>query len=443
MPNARAIGVDFGTTNSAVAVVEADGQVRLARFPSRTGDKSTFRSILYFHREEDIDNGAPTLARGIAAFAGPRAIEHYLDTVGTGRLVQSLKSYLADHSFDATNLFGRTTTLNELVAFLARGVRTDALAALGIGSNEQMDGPTVVGRPVHFAGGDGTEEGDAFAVKRLTTALASAGFGDDVSLEYEPVAAAYHYESRLDHDERILVADFGGGTSDFTLIEVGKTARKSQGRKILATGGVGLAGDALDARILHHVVAPALGLGSHYKSMMGKELEVPVWIYARLRRWHLLSFLRTKRTLDLLAEMESMTDDTGKITALRHVVENDLGYKLYESVERTKVALSTAHATRLVFEDDPLHLDVEVRRSDFEAWISEELASIGACVDQILDTAGLGPKDVDRVFMTGGTSMVPAVRAIFAERFGEANLAGGEELTSVASGLALRAADRA
>jgi hypothetical chaperone protein len=306
-----------------------------------------------------------------------------------------------------------------------------------------MSGPVVVGRPVHFVGGDGTEEGDAFAVKRLKTALASAGFGEDVALEYEPVAAAYHYESRLDHDERILVADFGGGTSDFTLIEVGKTARKTQGRKILATGGVGLAGDALDARILHHVVAPALGLGSHYKSMMGKELEVPVWIYARLRRWHLLSFLRTKRTLDLLAEMESMTDDTGKITALRHVVENDLGYKLYESVERTKVNLSTAATTRLVFEDDPLHLDVEVRRADFEGWISEELAAIGACVDQILATANLSAADVDRVFMTGGTSMVPAVRAIFAARFGEGKLAGGEELTSVASGLALRAADRA
>jgi hypothetical chaperone protein len=433
----RAIGVDFGTTNSAVAVAEADGSVRLARFPSRLGERTTFRSILYFHREEDIDDGAPTLARGVAAFAGPRAIERYLDTVGTGRLVQSLKSYLADHSFDATNLFGRTTTLHELVSYLARAVRTDAVATLG-----QLDGPVVVGRPVHFVGSDGTAEGDAFAVKRLRTALAAAGFGDDVTLEYEPVAAAYHYESRLDHDERILVADFGGGTSDFTLIEVGPKARKAGARPILATGGVGLAGDALDARILHHVVSPALGLGSHYKSMMGKELEVPVWIYARLRRWHLLSFLRTKKILDLLAEMESQTDDTEKITALRHVVENDLGYKLYESVERTKVALSTSEETRLIFEDDPLHLDVPVRRADFERWISEELQSIGTCVDGVLARANLTAEDVDRVFMTGGTSLVPAVHALFAGRFGAGKIAAGDELTSVASGLALRAATR-
>jgi hypothetical chaperone protein len=431
-----AVGVDFGTTNSAVAVHQADGSVKLARFASQRGERSTFRSILYFHREDD--SVGPELARGIASFAGPHAIDRYLETVGSGRLIQSLKSYLADHSFDATNLFNRTTTLSELITFLARALRTDAVASLGEAAF--AGAPVVVGRPVHFVGGD-TEEDDAYAVGRLKTALVAAGFPHDVELEYEPVAAAYHYEARLDHDERILVADFGGGTSDFTLVEVGPTARAGKAaRRILATDGVRLAGDSLDAKILHHVVAPALGLGSHYRSMMGKELEVPVWIYARLRKWHLLSFLRTKRTMDLIAEMESQADEPSKIEALRHVIENDLGYKLYEAVEQTKVKLSTSESTHLTFDDEPLQLDVEVKRADFERWIGEELAAIGECVDKTLTTADLGTKDVDRVFMTGGTSMVPAVRQVFASRFGEAKLAGGEELTSVASGLAHRAA---
>jgi hypothetical chaperone protein len=434
----HAVGVDFGTTNSAVAVRPPDGEVQLARFSSRRGERSTFRSILYFHREDDGAGTGPELARGIAAFAGPRAIDRYLETVGSGRLVQSLKSYLADHSFDATNLFNRTTTLSELVTYLARALREEAISSLG--EKAFAGAAVVVGRPVHFVGGD-TEEDDAFAVNRLKTALVAAGFPASVELEYEPVAAAYHYEARLDHDERILVADFGGGTSDFTLIEVGPSYRGGKAaRRILATDGVRLAGDSLDAKILHHVVAPALGLGSHYKSMMGKELEVPVWIYARLRKWHLLSFLRTKRTMDLIAEMEDQANEPGKIEALRHVIENDLGYKLYESVERAKVDLSSSATTRLTFEDEPLHLDVEVRRDDFERWIGEELASIGECTDRTLKSANLTPKDVDRVFMTGGTSMVPAVRQVFADRFGEAKLAGGEELTSVASGLAHRAA---
>ncbi len=436
--SATAIGVDFGTTNSAVAVHQADGSVKLARFASQRGERSTFRSLLYFHREDD--SGGPELARGIASFAGPHAIDRYLETVGSGRLIQSLKSYLADHSFDATNLFNRTTTLSELITFLARALRTHAMASLGEAAF--AGAPVVVGRPVHFVGGD-NEEDDAYAVGRLKTALVAAGFPENVELEYEPVAAAYHYEARLDHDERILVADFGGGTSDFTLVEVGPTARalgRGAARRILATDGVRLAGDSLDAKILHHVVAPALGLGSHYKSMMGKELEVPVWIYARLRKWHLLSFLRTKRTMDLIAEMEDQANEPAKIEALRHVIENDLGYKLYESVEQTKVKLSTSESTRLTFDDEPLQLDVEVKRADFERWIGEELAAIGECVDKTLASANLTARDVDRVFITGGTSMVPAVRKVFADRFGEAKLAGGEELTSVASGLAHRAA---
>ena len=435
-PPPTAVGVDFGTTNSAVAVHRADGSVQLARFCSRGGERSTFRSILYFHREED--GAGPELARGIASFAGPQAIDRYLETVGSGRLIQSLKSYLADHSFDATNLFNRTTTLSELLTYLARALRTDALASLGEAAF--AGAPVVVGRPVHFVGGDSAED-DAYAVGRLKTALIGAGFPESVELEYEPVAAAYHYEARLDHDERILVADFGGGTSDFTVVEVGPTYRGGKSaRRILATDGVRLAGDSLDARILHHVVAPALGLGSHYRSMTGKELEVPVWIYARLRKWHLLSFLRTKRTMDLLAEMEDQAIEPAKIEALRHVIENDLGYKLYEAVEQTKVKLSSCESTRLTFDDEPLQLDVDVRRADFERWIEEELAAIGGCVDRTLARANLTVDGVDRVFMTGGTSMVPAVRKVFADRFGEAKLAGGEELTSVASGLAHRAA---
>src|SRR6185312_15581311 len=192
--------------------------------------------------------------------AGPTAIARYLDADGTGRLIQSLKSYLADRGFESTVVFNRTYSLTQLLSFLTRAVRTAAESQLG-----PLGKRIVVGRPVHFSSGKGDDD-DAFAEARLCTAIAAAGF-DDVTFEYEPVAAAYYYESRLDHDELVLIADFGGGTSYFSLVRVGPGARKDGARRILGNDGVGIAGDALDARILHHVVAPALGLGTTYRSM--------------------------------------------------------------------------------------------------------------------------------------------------------------------------------
>ena len=423
----RSFGIDFGTTNSAVAVANDGGGVALAHFTEKDGLSETFRSILYFERTEG------ELARDRVAVGGEEAIERYLASDGSGRLVQSLKSYLADRAFASTNLFGRTTTLVELLGFLGRALRVRAEMELG-----PIDGRVVVGRPVHFSSGRGDDD-DAFAVERLRAALALAGFRD-VVFEYEPVAAAYYYESRLDHDETVLVADFGGGTSDFSLVEVGPTKRRGA-RRILASDGVGLAGDALDAKIVDHVVAPALGRGTLYRSMMGKELDVPVWLYGRLRKWHHLSFLKSKRTMELLQEIVDSADEPQKIRGLLHLIDHDLGYQLARTVERTKVALSASASARFVFESAPVHLEAEITRADFEGWIAAEVSAMEECVDRVLARAGLAAADVDRVFMTGGTSFVPVVRAIFESRFGAGKISAGGEMISVASGLALRGRD--
>jgi hypothetical chaperone protein len=421
----RSVGLDLGTTNSAHAVAEG-GKVSLAQFTERAGLTSTFRSILYFQANEG--------ARRSAAFAGPAAIEQYLDDGGAGRLLQSLKSYLADRGFDATSIFGRNYSLTDLLSFLVRALRVDAEREGGA-----VRGPIVVGRPVHFAGAD-TAEDDAFAEGRLRKAIVAGGF-DEVVFEYEPVAAAYYYETRLDHDELVLIADFGGGTSDFSLIRVGPRSRTLGAERILANDGVGIAGDAIDAKILHHVVSPALGLGSTYKSMFGKELQAPVWLYAKLRRWHHLSFLKSKRTTELLREMLDQSHERSKIEAFIHIVDDDLGYRLYRAVEQANVALSSADRATFLFEDAPVRIEREITRAEFESWIVDETGEMATCVDGTLAQAGVAPRDVDRVFMTGGTSFVPAVRAIFESRFGAEKLVVGGEMISVASGLALRAED--
>jgi len=425
----RCLGLDLGTTNSSLALANAGRNIQLAQFPHSGGSSDTFRSILYFHPD------AHDARRGITSVAGSTAIERYLEADGTGRLIQSIKSYLADSSFESTSVFGRTYSLTDLLSFLVRELRAIA---------EQQMGPLgpriVVGRPVHFSGGKGDND-DAYAEGRLRKAIAAAGF-EEIVFEYEPVAAAYYYESRLDHDELVLIADFGGGTSDFSLIRVGPTARKSnQADRILGNDGVGIAGDALDAKILHHLVSPSIGLGSSYQSMLGKELPVPVWIYAKLRRWHHLSFLKSKRTTELLREILDQSLEPEKIRALVHIIDQDLGYHLYRAVEKAKVSLSQSERTTFLFEDDTLRIEHPLARADFESWIADETTAMSECVDRLLAKVGVNAREVDRVFMTGGTSFVPAVRAIFDTRFGAEKIEAGGEMISVASGLALRAHD--
>jgi len=432
----RKVGIDFGTTNSAIGVVDdASGEVKLAQFKHAHGLTETFRSILYFHPDARDRYGK------YLAVAGPRAIDKYLEAEGKGRLIQSLKSYLADRGFQATSIFTRTHSLIDLLALLLADLRAQAEEVLG-----PLGEKIVVGRPVNFAHASAPED-ESLALERLTAALAKVGW-TDVTFEEEPVAAAYYYEKQLKHDELVMIADFGGGTSDFTLIDVGpsRKARSADEKKkaILGTDGVGIAGDALDAKVLHHVVAPRLGLGATYRAMFGRELEVPVWIYAKLRRWHHLSFLKTKKNIDLLEEIASQSDKdvSEKIKALLHILDYDLGYHLYRAVERAKVELSSKDETTFHFEDPgALQIDAKITRPELESWISEETTAMAECVDRLLAKTGIPASSVDQVFMTGGTSFVPAVRKIFDDRFGREKIRAGGEMISVATGLALRAAD--
>jgi hypothetical chaperone protein len=423
-----AIGFDFGTTNCAIAVVTAGGAPQLAHFSGPDGDVAPFRSILYFDREEK----GPVEIR-----AGPGALLHYLEREEhDGRLVQSLKSFLTSRLFSATRIFDQTYRLEDLIGLLARKLREGAERSLGVPIAH-----AVVGRPVHFVGAE-KDADDALAQRRLEAALHNAGFRE-VAFEYEPVGAAYHYERGLERDERILIADFGGGTSDFSLLWVGPSYRARRAEAILGHDGVGIAGDAFDGKIVRHKVAPLLGRGSEFESLYGRRLPVPGWIYVHLERWHHVSFLKSPRTMQLLLDLRREAVDPAKLDALVRIVDQDLGFLLYRAVERAKRELSDAGATRLRLEHDVIELDAEITRAEFDGWIADELSTIAVCVDRLLARCALTPAQVDRVFMTGGSSFVPAVRAIFEQRFGAEKLRGGQELTSVASGLALRAVELA
>jgi len=397
------VGIDFGTTNSAVAIADDAGDVQLVPLAGAPH----WRTVLFFEPSGTLTAGAPAIAR-------------YLETQGEGRLIQSIKSHLASATFSRTTIFGRRWQLEDMIAAYLRQVR--AASPIDLGNR------AVVGRPVRYWGAE-TAADDERAVSRMRDALAKAGF-DEVVFEYEPVGAAARYAARLEREEQIVVADFGGGTTDFSVVRV-------PSGQVLATGGIGVSGDAFDARVIDAIVAPALGRGTKYRDEMGGEAPVPAWLYGHLRRWHYLSFLREESTMRLLERVAQGAIERARIDRLVQVVDEDLGFVLHRAVEGAKVRLSSRDDDSVAL--PAIGLELAVTRDGFEGWLADDLAAIDRVLDDVLARAGVAAAAIDRVFATGGTSLVPAVRNRLAARFGAGKLIGGNELTSVAWGLAARA----
>ena len=377
------IGIDFGTTNSSVALARGDGQVEMVQFPALGRLTESFRSVLYLERVKAAGRA------GVKSFTGPGAIEEYLRTHGEGgeaqgRLIQSLKSYLASRSLTGTEVFGRRYSLEDLISRMLADLRGAAEKQFGVAVRR-----ATVGRPVRFVGAETTED-DAFALGRLRAAFLQAGF-EEIEFEMEPIGAAYAYEAGLERDELILIGDFGGGTSDFSLLRVGLEARRlrraagalqpthrdgaamngapgSEVNGLLGNAGVGLAGDAFDARIVRRLVSPALGMDSYERAAGGGSASggingpklipaVPAWIYANLERWHYLSFLKTRNVAEILRGARMRAGEPEKIEALVTLIEEDLGYQLHQAVERLKVELSRAEAAVFRFRDGSMEIE--------------------------------------------------------------------------------------
>lgn len=417
------VGIDFGTTNSVVAIAGTSGDVTVARH--EPSGSSNFRSVLCFVK------GRTNLERP-AITAGPEAIAAYLDHGSDCRLIQSVKSMAANPNFASTLIFGRRYTIEDLIALVLEGVRASSerdLAPLGDAA--------IAGRPVRFAGQFADED---LALKRLSEAFALAGF-ERIEFVAEPLAAAYKFASRITTPQICVIADFGGGTSDFSLVRF-----RPEGERLamdtLGASGIGIAGDRLDFRIVEHAVCPKLGLGTNYVSM-GKRLPIPSHYYARFQRWSDLSFLRTAETFRELRTLKRMAEDPDAIGRLIYIIEEELGFDLYRAVSATKTALSSADSAVLEFRHGPVQIGETITRAAFDGWIAEDLAAIDEQAGRLFEESNLGPAQVDHVFLTGGTSFVPAIRELMAARFPSAKFSAEDEFISVASGLALFGRERA
>lgn len=416
------IGIDFGTTNTVVALSDADGVAHLATFEADDARTTTFRSALSFQTHPGVDGQPPERV----VEAGPWAIAAYVEDPLETRFIQSFKTFAASAAFTETRIDNKRYAFEDLLAAFLLRLRHHAGDVL-----DAMPPAVVVGRPVTFAGGNPDE---ALALGRYQAAFQRLGF-TDIRYAHEPVGAAFYFARKLTQDATVLVADFGGGTSDFSIIRFERTDDGLRSTP-LARSGVGVAGDAFDYRIIDQLVSPELGKGGLYSSV-GKQLPIPQRYYSAFARWDQLALLRASRDMRDIRALARTALEPEKIERLIEVLDDNHGHDLYRAVSALKMALSASETATFRFHAGDVHIEKPVSRAEFEGWIAPELAAIEGAVDQAMARAGLAPDGVDRVFLTGGTSFVPAVRAIFQNRFGQDRIETGGEFESIAAGLAL------
>ncbi|MGG6894441.1 MULTISPECIES: Hsp70 family protein [Rhizobium] len=416
---ARALGFDFGTTNTVLAMADGPATQSVA-FSSAAGTADSMRTALSFMKDPGLGAAAPKVE------AGHAAIRQFIDNPGDCRFLQSIKTFAASALFQGTLIFAKRHSFEDLMEIFVRRLRAYA------GENWPGDVSRIVtGRPVHFAGAN---PDPALATERYNAALSRFGF-PEIHYVYEPVAAAFYFAQNLKKDATVLVADFGGGTTDYSLIRFETIAGKLTATPI-GHSGVGIAGDHFDFRMIDNIVSPAIGKGSYFKSF-DKLLEMPSSYYANFGRWNQLSIFKTSREYADLKTLVRSSLEPEKLETFIDLVEHDEGYPLYQAVSATKMALSAEEEAEFNFPPLGKAGRRHVRRADFETWITDDLARIEGALDDVLTTTNTSPDAIDKVFLTGGTSFVPAVRRIFTERFGQERIETGGELLSIAHGLAL------
>ncbi|MDH7793450.1 Hsp70 family protein [Ochrobactrum sp. AN78] len=416
--NGVTLGIDFGTTNTVLSLASPDGTTAVLSVPKDGVDITGYRSILCFW--QDRETGQRT------SESGPWAMDAFVNAPHSTRMLQSFKTFAAQKSFTDTPVYGKRFKFEDILETFLGSV------AVRLGDKLPPKGNrVVVGRPVIFAGASPDEE---LAMQRYEKAFRAFGF-TDIHYVYEPVAAAYFYAQELKAESTVLVADFGGGTSDFSIVrfEVG-----AQGLSFtpLSQAGLGIAGDTFDYRIIDNAVSPLLGKNGEYKSF-GKRLPIPRHYYANFARWNTLFLMNSPSTIRSLTDLAKNAVDPEPLEHFINLIENDYGYEIYRAVSNLKVRLSSEKISELHFKADDFEIRSDITRNDFDSWIADDVANIEQSVEQAVEKAGLTFDGIDRVFLTGGTSFVPAIREAFEKRFPDAMVTSSNQFDSIANGLAL------
>ncbi|CAH0190739.1 Chaperone protein DnaK [Massilia sp. Bi118] len=411
---ANACGVDFGTSNSTVGWVRPGHTSLLAL----EDGKATLPSVVFFNADDE------------QVRYGRAALADYLEGY-EGRLMRSLKSLLGTSLMDGqTEVAGRALPFRQLLSHFIGELRRRAQQQAG-----REFSSAVFGRPVYFV--DDDPAADRLAEDTLAEIARAAGF-KEIGFQYEPIAAAFDYESRIEKEELVLIADIGGGTSDFSLVRLGpdRAGRIERREDILATGGVHIGGTDFDKYLSLASVMPLLGYGSALVS----GAPVPSSYYFNLATWHTINQAYTRKSTAQLEDLARDAAEPAKLARLRNLIDERAGHWLAMRVEEAKIGLSGTPLVELDLDrlSQPERLQVE--RAVFETAIAGLVDQVGATVQRLLGEAGVAADKVDTVFFTGGSSGVASLRERIAAIVPQARRVEGDLFGSIGSGLAIDAA---
>ena len=459
-------GIDFGTTNSSVAL--SDGQnVRVLELDPCNTNPTSLPSLVYIAKdgehivgreaantfiERNVDREVIVkqvdLGIHIQGYVGGEGDNTYgtvqrkdsfdfteavnakamVEVNSPGRLFQSLKTLLRMKEFTGTEVFGTNFQIEELTAIILKRIKTEVDRQAG----HSVD-TAVFGRPVRFSTRDAE---NVTAQRRLETAGRLAGF-KHINFFYEPVGACVEYAMTEEKKQRLLVVDIGGGTFDVCIMEFGGqhgTAERLKNSQILSVSGIPIAGDAIDQEIIREKMFPCFGSNARYGP---NNLKFPQYLFNSIIDWQNIYKLNTEETINWLIAAESSSDSSEQILALRSLIQRNYGYPLARAVEHAKIELSSYPKTRIEFQKTDIGISEPIEQNDMAHIMEHMLVKMEDCLHEAEKLAGIQPTDIDRILTTGGTSLIPAVRSMLSNRYGIEKLHQRDTFTSVAAGLAI------
>jgi hypothetical chaperone protein len=408
-------GIDFGTTNSALAIYDEE--------TNEIYSTIIIPSLIYFYQQTGPGNSPNYVV-------GEEAISAYLDDDMKGRFIKSVKQILSRSSFTETRIQNKKYNASELVAIILKELKSRADELTG-----QDCRKAVIGRPVFFD--DENVKKDTLAQTRLGKAADLAGF-EEIRFQFEPVGAAFAYEKSLSKKEHVLVADLGGGTTDFTylVLDPEKAGNKDRTSDILANGGIYIGGDSFDSAFMWEKGTPYFGKNTQYEATPGKVLTVPKSLFANICSWEQMNFFNSLRIQKDIEDYYYFSGRDPQFKNLITLIENNLGYSVFQSIEKTKITLTTEDTSTFSYRKMDISIDEEIPLSDYEQIIAKDVNRISNYLDDFLSQNHIQPENIDSLFLTGGTSMVGSIQKLFKNRFPHTRLISADNFQSVAKGLA-------
>lgn len=407
-------GIDFGTTNSALAIYDEATQ--------EIHSTIIIPSLIYFYHQLQTN--------GKNYVVGEEAISAYLNDGMQGRFIKSIKQILSRSSFIETRIQNRRYNASDLVAIILKELKERANQIIG-----QDCQKAVIGRPVFFD--DDNVQKDTLAQNRLSKAAEIAGF-TEVRFQFEPIGAAFAYEQTLTKKENVLVADLGGGTTDFTylVLDPAKVGSKDRKNDMMATGGIYIGGDSFDSAFMWEKGTPYFGKHTQYEATPGKVLTVPKSLFVNICSWEKMNFFNGQRVKKEIEDYYYFSKNDRKFKNLITLVDNNLGYSVFQAIEKTKITLSNAPSSPFSYHQMDIEIEEEIPLADYEQLIKKDVERISAYLDEFMLQNKIEAKDIDSLFLTGGTSMVASIQSLFKNRFPHIALNSGDNFKSVAKGLA-------